>query len=103
MEASATEHAGHHDAAVEEVRRRWSAELRAAAEQLQRSGETSLRLAGCAIAARVVRFWRGNSMLEITARSDTWSAESHTRIPRDPRRLDRDVLVHYLANAAAHG
>ncbi len=68
MEASATEHAGDHDAAVEEVFRRWSAELRAAAEQLQRSGETSLRLAGCAIAARVVRFWRGDSMLEITAR-----------------------------------
>ncbi len=88
-------------AAVAEMQRRWSAELAAAAEELVTRGAASLRLDGCAVEARVVRFWRGDAVLDVSARSETWSSESRTRIPRDPRRLDRDVLVHHLANTAA--
>lgn len=101
LEVVAAEHAADYDARVEEVRRRWRSELEAAADRLRRGEPVSLRLGEHELEARVLRFWHGDSLLEITRESAHASGRSRTRIPRDPQRLPREVFVDYLAFAAA--
>ncbi len=80
--------------------RRWAPELRRAAEQLLTDGTTRLRLGGTDVDARIVRFWRGDSLLEVRYRLPDGEGESRTRIPRRP---EPDLLVDYLARAATKG
>jgi hypothetical protein len=100
LEAVAAAHAADHDTAVAEALRRWRPQLEAAADRLLAGEPVGLRLGGRPMQARIIWFWHGDSLLEVTAETATSSRHSHTRVPRDPRRLGRDVLVHYLAVAA---
>ena len=101
FEAIAAEHTRDHDAAVETALRQWRPELEAAAERLVRGDPVTLTLGGWSVRARIVWFWRGDSLLEISAQGGTSTRRNRTRIPRDPRRLDRDVFVHYLVDVVA--
>src|SRR5687768_9270303 len=49
---------------IEEAERRWASELRPAAERLLSEGTASLRFDDRSVEARIVRFWRGDSLLE---------------------------------------
>jgi hypothetical protein len=87
-----------HEAAIDETRDRWSTELRQAADELLRGSSVSLRLPGRSIDARIVRFWRGDHLLETRTTRPDEEGSSRTRISR---RAGTDVLVEYLARAAA--
>jgi hypothetical protein len=91
---------GDHERSIEEAERRWASELRQAAERLLSDGTASLRLDGRSVEARIVRFWRGDSLLEVRYRLPDGEGESRTRIPRRP---EPDLLVDYLARAATKG
>ena len=79
-----------------DLERRYGSELRRAAEQLCSSGTADLRMDGRHVQARVVRFWRGDSLLETTTTGPVDHGESRTRIPRQP---DPGLLVGYLARS----
>lgn len=96
-EASAALGRAEHQAALERVLEESGAQLRAAAEELLASGRATVPVGDRVIDARIVRFWRGDSLLEVSAGA---GVESLTRIDRDPRRTGADVLVHYLAHVA---
>jgi hypothetical protein len=83
---------------LEDAARRWAPELRAAADRLVEDGRARLQLGGIDVDARVVRFWRGDSLLEIRHRRPGGEGESRTRIPRQP---PPELLADYLAHAAA--
>ncbi|MCW2636617.1 MAG: hypothetical protein JWQ99_2984 [Blastococcus sp.] len=100
LAASAATHAGRFEESVEALLRRRSVQLEAAADELLRTGSVGLRLGAWEVEARIIRFWHGDSVLEISSRSDAGSRRGRTRIPRDPRRLGREGLTHYLAHAA---
>ena len=85
---------------LQEAVRRWAPELRQAAERLLTEGSAVVHLGGTAVEARIVRFWRGDSLLETAHRGAGGEGESRTRIPRRP---PPDLLVDYLARAAANG
>lgn len=97
MEAEAEPITQRYDAAVDDLERRHADELRRLAEQLVREGAASFGLEGRSVDARVVRFWRGDSLLETSTTGPDGAGESRTRIPRRP---DPGLLVAYLARAA---
>jgi hypothetical protein len=85
---------------IEDVERRWGAELHRAAERLVSEGRARLDVNGRSVEARIVRFWRGDSLLETATRGPDGQGESRTRIRRNER---PDELVRYLARAATEG
>jgi hypothetical protein len=89
-----------HEESVSEVSRRWGPELGQAADRLLAEGMVGLQLGGADFDARIVRFWRGDSLLEVRYRLPDGEGESRTRIPRRP---EPDLLVGYLARAVAKG
>jgi hypothetical protein len=101
LKAVAAAHAADRDAAAAEALPRWRPQLEAAADRLLAGEPVALRLGGRAMQARIIRFWHGDSLLQITTEGATSASRSRTRIPRDPRRLGRGVLVHYLVEAVA--
>jgi len=89
-----------YERSVEHAERSWAPQLRQAAEQLLPEGEVDLHLGGRSDDARVVRFWRGDSLLETETRGPDGDGATRTRIPR---RADPELLVGYLARAVAEG
>jgi hypothetical protein len=51
---------------------------------------------------RIVRFWRGSSVLEISNKAGTSRRSSRTRIRRNPGPEDEPVLADYLVFFAQH-
>lgn len=96
----AARHRTDHEADLADVVQRRGPELHRAADELLATGATELVLGDRTVHARLVRFWRGDSVLETTTEAPQVSGRSLTRISRDPRRGGRDVLAAYLANAA---
>jgi hypothetical protein len=85
---------------VEYAEDQWALQLRQAAERLLFQGDASLFLDGRSVEARVVRFWRGDSLLETERHGPDGEGASRTRIPR---RAVPDLLVGYLARAVVKG
>lgn len=83
---------------VEEAERRWTPQLRQAAERLLPEGHVGLLLDGRTVEARVVRFWHGDSLLETETHGPDGDGTTRTRIPR---RAAPDLVVGHLARAAA--
>ena len=52
--------------------------------------------------ARIVRFWRGSSVLEMSNQAGTSRRSSRTRIRRNPGPEDERVLADYLVFFAQH-
>jgi hypothetical protein len=98
MDAEAVAATRRYEADVEDVERRYSDELRRVAERLLVDGAAIFRLEGRSVEARVVRFWRGDALLETSTTGPDGEGSSRTRIPRRP---DPELLVGYLARAAA--
>jgi hypothetical protein len=88
------------EASLADVQHRWSPELRQAADRLLAVGTVTFQLDAHAVRARIVRFWRSDSLLETETRSAHGEGASRTRIPRRP---EPDLLVDYLARAASEG
>jgi hypothetical protein len=86
-----------YERSLEAARQRWAPELRQAADRLLAEGTAALQLGGTSVQARIVRFWRGDSLLEVEYRRAGGEGESRTRIPRQPQ---PDLLLDYLARAA---
>jgi hypothetical protein len=89
-----------YERSVEDAERRWAPELREAADRLVAEGSAHLGFDDTDVDARLVRFWRGDSLLEIRYRRQGGEGRSRTRIPRDP---PPELLGDYLARAVAEG
>jgi uncharacterized NAD(P)/FAD-binding protein YdhS len=89
-----------HERELQDAARRWAPELRRATKQLLGDGTARVHLGTTDIDARIVRFWRGDSLLEIRYRQPDGDGESRTRVPRRP---EPDLLVDYLARDATSG
>jgi hypothetical protein len=89
-----------HERDLADAARRWAPELRAAADRLVAEGSARLGFDGTDVDARLVRFWRGDSLLEIRYRRPDSEGESRTRIPRQP---PPELLADHLAQVAATG
>ena len=85
---------------IEEAERRWGPELRQAAGRLLAEGAVDLHLGGADVEARIVRFWRGDSLLETSTSGPRGGGGSRTRISR---RAAPEDLIWYLARAATKG
>ena len=96
----AARHGTDHEDGLADVVQRWGPELHRAADELLTTGVTELVLGDRTVHARLVRFWRGDSVLETTTQGPGSTGRSLSRISRDPRRGGRDVLAHHLADAA---
>ena len=97
LEAAAAGHTEEHRAALEDVERRFAPALRAAAQRLVDEGTADLRVGDREVEARLVRFWRGDSLLETRTTAPGAAGESRTRVPRHP---GPDDLVPHLADAS---
>src|SRR5688500_18249887 len=71
-----------HGESVACVERRWGRELGQAADRLLAEGTASLRRGGRSVEARLVRFWRGDSLLETSTSGPRRGGGSRTRISR---------------------
>jgi hypothetical protein len=89
-----------HEADLADVVQRWGPELDRAADELLTVGATELVLGDRTVHARLVRFWRGDNVLETSTQAPHSDGRSLSRVSRDPRRGGRDVLAAHLANAA---
>ena len=96
----ADRHRDDYDARLAGVQRRWASELHRAADELLTTGATELVLGDRTVRARIVRFWRGDSVLETETQAPDATGSSLSRISRDPRRAGTDVLAGHLATAA---
>ncbi|GAB3323707.1 hypothetical protein GCM10027451_47400 [Geodermatophilus aquaeductus] len=88
------------EADLADVEQRWGPELHRAADELLATGAAELVLGDRTVHARLVRFWRGDDVLETTTQAPRSDGRSLTRISRDPRRGGRAVLAAHLADAA---
>ena len=93
LDAEFGRHAGEHEA----LDRRRAPELLAAAQRLVADGAVAFRIEERSVDARIVRFWRGDSLLETRTTAPGAAGESRTRVSRNPR---PDELVVHLAEAA---
>jgi hypothetical protein len=89
-----------YERSIDEAERRWAPELRRAAEHVLAEGAARFELNGRTVEVRVVRFWRGDSLLETSTTGPDGDSESRTRIDRDAA---PDQLVWYLARATTKG
>jgi hypothetical protein len=85
------------------VVQRWGPVLREAVDELLEEGVVTVVLGERTIEARIIRFWRGNSLLATTSRGPRGGGESLSRISRDPRRERLGVFLDYLVRAAIKG
>ncbi len=82
---------------------RWRPILREAVQELLKEGVVTVVLGGQTIEARIIRFWRGNSLLATTSSGPKGGGESLSRISRNPRRERPGVILDYLVRAALEG
>ena len=100
MALRAAPEADGYERSVAYVEQQWALQLRQAAERLLPRGDVSLFLDGRSVEARVIRFWRGDSLLETESHGPDGDGATRTRIPR---RAVPDLLVGYLVRAVAKG
>ena len=82
---------------------RWGPLLCDAVGELLDKSIVTIHLNERTIEARIIRFWRGNSLLATRSRGPNGGGESLSRISRDPRREPPGVLLDYLVMAAIKG
>jgi hypothetical protein len=73
-----------------------------AVADLLRTGCAVLGEGRRSVHARIVRFWRGSSVLEMSNQAGTSRSSSRTRIRRNPGSEDERVLADYLAFFVQH-
>lgn len=88
-------------ARVEEVKRRWALQFERAARQLLEEGTTQLVFDGWKVDARLVRFWRGDGVVEIDTRWTGGSGRSLSRLRRQSPGRGTEFLVRLLARAGS--
>jgi hypothetical protein len=91
-----------HDAAIEAARRSWGPQIERAAGELIRNGVTVLSLDGGQVRGRILRFWRGDSVLDLESvgSGGERGATSKIRLTRQ-QETDPEVLTFYLLQQAA--
>lgn len=91
-----------HESALESARRRWSPQALICAHELLASGTTVFSVDGGHVRGRLLRFWRGDSVLELSSwRHDAGShGRSMTRLSRG-RDTSAEVIAYYLIQQAA--
>ena len=97
LRAESSRHATDDEAARQEVQRRWGSQLSSAARLLIGEGSVGFQIDGRSVDARIVRFWRGASLLETWTTGPSGRSESRTRISRHPQ---PDEVLEHLADAA---
>ena len=75
-------------------------QVQEAAQRLLHDGASSFRHDDRSIEARIIRFWRGDSLLEVATTAPGATSSSTTRIPRRP---GADLIAGYLALELAGG
>ena len=88
------------DQRLDDLVRRRGDELRELAQRLLAEGAVSWSSDGRRVDARLVRFWRGDALLETAIRGPDGEGSSRTRIGRRP---EEDELVQHLAQAVMEG
>jgi hypothetical protein len=89
------------EAAMRATRDRWGAQARICADDLVRDGATVMRLDTDQIYGRILRFWRGDSLLDLKRVGP--AGESRGSLSMRLRRgqdADRDLLAFYLVQQA---
>ena len=91
-----------HDAALRAAQRRWSSQARICADELIRTGSTVLSTDDGHVRGRIVRFWRGDSVLDLECVGPDLDdrGRSKTRLSRR-HQTDVDVIAGYLLWEAA--
>ena len=95
MDAAFSRPGGQGEASLDEV---VPSQVREAAQRLARDGAAGLAVDDRRVEARVVRFWRGDGILEVGTTAPDRTSTSKIRIPRRP---DVDLLADHLAMALA--
>ncbi|GII25792.1 hypothetical protein [Planosporangium mesophilum] len=105
LSGRAGRHRDRHRAAVEAARRRWGDRALACARELLEHGSTVLPVDNATVRGRLVRLWRGDSVLELRASRDSGTTGSSTttssltRLSR--RHQDPQVIAEYLVHVIA--
>ena len=76
-----------------------SAVMSAAAHQVIEQGRTLMQADGYALSARVVRFWHGESLLEIDVTGPGMTSSSQSKVRRTLGAEDLPVITQYLRSA----
>ena len=77
--------------------------LRRAAHDLLAAGATAFRVGDRRVEARIIRFWRGDHLLETATHGPHGGGTSLSRIGRGRTGEEVEVLVGYLTRAAEKG
>jgi hypothetical protein len=89
-----------HQAALREAERQWGDRARICADEAVRA-TTVLSFDGGQVRGRLVRFWRGDSVLELESVGSTGDgAQRRARLSRRPE-TDRDAIAFYLLDQVA--
>lgn len=91
-----------YEVAVEAARSRWSQQALVCARELLASGTTVLSVDGGQVRGHLIRFWHGDSVLELTTsgRDAGNPARSMARLSRG-QNTSADVIAHYLIHQVA--
>lgn len=76
-----------------------SVAVSAAAQQLIDRGRTLMQVDGYALSARILRFWHGESLLEIDVTGAGMTSSSQAKVRRSLRDSDIPMLIQYLRSA----
>ena len=91
-----------HEAAVRDAERRWGRQARICAAELGSDGVTVLRLDTEQVRGRVVRFWRGDSVLDLERVGSDGEQGGTSRIRLNRRQqADPELIAFYLVQQAA--
>jgi hypothetical protein len=91
-----------HEAAMRAAQHRWGAQARICAGDLVRDGVAVFRLGTGRVHARIVRFWRGDSVLDLPCVDSAGEpgGRSRTRLRRG-QVADPELIAFYLVQQAA--
>lgn len=102
MRERARQYRDGHQAALERARSRWQWQALTCARELLDRGTTVLSIDAGTVRGHLVRFWHGDSVLELTSssRDGVSHGSSMTRLCRH-RRTSVDVIATYLIHQVA--
>jgi hypothetical protein len=100
MRERAQQHQARHEFALESVRSRWGEQALVCARDLLGSGTTVLSVDGGQVRGHLVRFWRGDNVLELSSSSHDTGSGSMTRLSRG-RNTSAEAIAHYLIHEVA--
>lgn len=91
-----------HEAAVRDAERRWGRQARICAAELVRDGVAVLRLDTGWVRGRVVRYWRGDRVLDLerVGSDGEGGGTSRIRLSRG-QEADAELIAFYLVQQAA--